>query len=225
MRFFRRGCRWVRQQRWRYLDHTLSESDRTEIERHLGVCMPCRAVYAEAQLILEMLKHGQPLPPQLKRKVPRPAHRTPLKAGIALIVIVLLVSGTYLVLNVPVERWLSQRGLARSSQPSPSPANPPPVALVESLPEVPPNRADAPVSAETATPKLAPPKQTLAQPSTTPQRPPTKSATNRPRTRRPARHPNASSKPTPTPPPEGTVEIYDAGGNLIKRHQIKEDSP
>lgn len=225
MRFFKRGCRWLRQQRWRYLDHTLSESERADIERHLGVCLPCRAIYAEAQLILEMLKQGQPLPPQLKRKIPRPAHRTPLKAGIALIILVLLASGTYIVLNVPVEQWLSQRGFARSSQPSPPLANSPPVAVVESLPEISPSHAPTPISHENATPKLAPLKQTLAQPTIAPKKPPIKAPAHRPPARRPTRRPNTPSKPAPTPPPEGTVEIYDAGGNLIKRHQIKEDSP
>jgi len=213
-------CRWVRQQRWRYLDHTLSNTARVEVEQHLSTCVPCRAVYAEAQLVLEMLKKGQPLPPELKQKLVLPRRSWAVMLGWLAVITLVLVAVGYGVLRLHGARLVSEAH-NRAHEPQT-----PPVAVVETPSVVPTSITDSPLNrAETSPPPLSkyPPVNIPPTPKATIPAPRQVAPKKRP-TQRLQSLPKPVQKPSrQSPPPEGTVEVYDTEGNLIHRRQISEE--
>lgn len=227
MPIFRRGCRWVRRQRWRYLDQTLSESERAAVERHLSRCIACRALIAEAQLALEMLKKGQPLPPNLKQKLAPSRSISLVRIALALTVLALMVGAVYWSFPPEVKtRVLRQKVVFPGVEHE---GSKPPVAVLESstpaeAPPQPAVEAPKPQSKVSEPPKPAKPVVKSAPPK--PALEPARKPTSKPPVRRgaPPRNPAPKARASqPTAPPEGTIEIYDAEGNLIRRQKLQEE--
>lgn len=232
-----KGCRWVRCHIWHYLDQTLPPEQREQVERHLGVCVPCRAHLTQAQQVLERLQQGQTIPKELQHLLPT-SYRKPrlVRVALGLIWLVLVSGGVYL--------WLTYQGqwiltLPKATDMSASKAeNPSAVPLLteqtltsskepaqDTTPEPPrPRIVIAPTEPltppETEKPSLTPP---LATANPTPSKQP---SVSRPQPK-PQRSPKPSNAPAPpqansTLPPVGSVEVYDSEGRLVKRHQIEE---
>lgn len=214
-----RNCRWVRRQRWRYLDHTLRPTEQAEVEQHLSACVPCRAVYAEAQLALEMLKKGQSLPPELKKKLLPERRGWAVVLGRLAVITVVLAAVGYGVLRLHGARLVSEaHNRAQAPQtPTVSTVETPSV-VSPATPDSPPNRTETnrPPLSKRSPPNISPhPKATVPAPR---QVAPKKRPIKRPRSL-----PKPVQKPSrKAPPPEGTVEIYDTEGNLLHRRQIPE---
>ncbi len=224
-------CGRVRRQRWQYLDGTLSDRQRAAIEAHLMQCIGCRAEYARAACALESLQKGLPLEPDMLPARPRRWR------------IVLLLTLT--VLGAGSGLWLSevsgrsrevsperdtQATLNPSPQPSPkrgegdsriSPQREEGVAKIlspsggesagEGALHSTPSRNRSPLRGEGAAKTLSPSggegtgegvRRTTTKPTA--------------RKKRPAR-----SAPKPAPPPEGTIEVYDESGQLIRRDNVR----
>lgn len=227
MPIFRRGCRWVRRQRWRYLDQTLSESERAAVERHLSRCIACRALITEAQLALEMLKKGQPLPPNLKQKLAPSRSISLVRIALALTVLTLGVGAVYWSFPHEVKTRVF-RGEVAFPEVEPE-SSKPPVAVLE-----PPTPSGAPPQPAVEAPKPQPkvseppnPARPVVKPaSPKPALEPAQKSTSKPAVRQgaPARNPAPKERAAqPTTPPEGTIEIYDAEGNLIRRQKLQEE--
>lgn len=232
------SCRWVRQRKWRYLDGTLPAPQKRLVEAHLQACIPCRAEFVQAQDALQALTAGKPLTPEQQRALRRPqSGLTPIRVAGAAIFALLLGVGGYLwrtqgdtLLERLAARGATPAAVAESEMaespsapieaPSAAQAEPPPsenvpVVSVETSPIEPPPAA--PKSAEVAPkPAETPPRAAAPAP---PRRP--SSAQTRPAPPRRANTPPKQST-APAPPPEGTVEVYDAAGNLIQRRQLQE---
>lgn len=232
------SCRWVRQRKWRYLDGTLPAPQKRLAEAHLQTCIPCRAELAQAQDALQALTAGKPLTPEQQRALRRPKSTlTPLRvAGVAILALMLGVGG-YLWRtqgDALLER-LAARGAAPGAVAEGTVAEPPPAPTEATPPapvEPPPSEPVPTVPVETSpieSPAAAPKPVEIAPKSA--ETPPRAAAPAPPRRTsatpvRPARPRRASTPPkqtsTPAPPPEGTVEVYDAAGNLIQRRQVQE---
>jgi hypothetical protein len=216
-------CGWARWRKWRYLDDTLPAPQKRQVEAHLQVCLPCRAEFTLAQDALNALAAGKPLTPEQQRALQRPkSGLTPSRAAVVAILALLLGAGVYLwrVQGAALLERLSARGapatsVAESAVAEPPPAPTEPVVRPEAPPTEPPTAEPKPI-------EIAP-KPADTPPRVVPPSPPRRTGTTltRPDASRRASPP---SKPAsqPTTPPEGTVEVYDAEGNLIQRKQLQE---
>ena len=214
-------CGWVRRRKWRYLDGTLPAPQKRQVEAHLQVCIPCRADFTLAQDALNALAAGKPLTAEQQRALQRPKPAlTPSRAAAVAILALLLGAGVYLwrVQGDALLERLTARGtpppaaaVAESAvaESSPAPSEPEPAVRPEPAPIEPP--AAEPKPAEAAPkPVEAPPRAASPTPPRRPATAPT----------RPATPPKPPAPPAT--PPEGTVEVYDAEGNLIQRKQLQE---
>jgi hypothetical protein len=221
-------CGWARRRKWRSLDGTLPAPQKRQVEAHLQVCIPCRVEFTQAQEALNALAAGKPLTPEQQRALQRPKPAlTPSRAAAVAILALLLGAGVYLwrVQGEALLERLTARGVsepaaaavAESAIAAPTPAP------MESQPAVRPE--PAPLATPPAEPK---PVEVAPKPAETPPRaaPP---ASARPTSAAPTRPaPSKRASPPPKPPappatpPEGTVEVYDAEGNLIQRKQLQE---
>ncbi|BCW94688.1 MAG: zf-HC2 domain-containing protein [Fimbriimonadales bacterium] len=209
-------CGWARRRKWRYLDGTLPAPQKRQVEAHLQVCIPCRAEFTLAQDALNALAAGKPLTPEQQRALQRPKPRLTLSRAAALAILALLIgAGVYLwrVQGDALLERLAARGApaaaaVESAGVAPSPAPPEPAARPEPPPMEPPPVAPKPVEA-------------APKPAETPPRAVSPPAPARPATPRRVSAPPKPAAP-PATPPEGTVEVYDAAGNLIQRKQLQE---
>jgi len=217
-------CGWARRRKWRYLDGTLPAPQKRQVEAHLQVCIPCRAEFTLAQDALNALAAGKPLTAEQQRALQRtkPA-LTPSRAAAVAILALLLGAGVYLwrVQGDALLERLTARGVPEPAAvaesaiaaPNPTPSEPEPAIRPEPAPIEPPAAEPKPVE---VAPKPAETPPRVASPSpprrTTPMRPaPPRRASQLPKQPAP-----------PATPPEGTVEVYDAEGNLIQRKQLQE---
>jgi outer membrane biosynthesis protein TonB len=208
------------------LDGTLPAPQKRQVEAHLQVCIPCRVEFTQAQEALNALAAGKPLTPEQQRALQRtkPA-LTPSRAAAVAILALLLGAGVYLwrVQGEALLERLTARGVAEPAAaavaesaiaaPNPTPSEPEPAIRPEPAPIEPPAAEPKPVE---VAPKPAETPPRVASPSpprrTTPMRPaPPRRASQLPKQPAP-----------PATPPEGTVEVYDAEGNLIQRKQLQE---
>ena len=217
-------CGWVRRRKWRYLDGTLPAPQKRQVEAHLQVCIPCRAEFTLAQDALNALAAGKPLTAEQQRALQRPKPAlTPSRAAAVAILALLLGAGVYLwrVQGDALLERLTARGVPEPAAvaesaiaaPNPTPSEPEPAIRPEPAPIEPPAAEPKPVE---VAPKPAETPPRVASPSpprrTTPMRPaPPRRASQLPKQPAP-----------PATPPEGTVEVYDAEGNLIQRKQLQE---
>jgi len=216
------NCNWVRKQKWRYLDKTLSASLQQRVEAHLAVCIPCRAEFAQAQEAMDALIAGKPLTPEQQRALQRPRARLSLSKVAAMGILALLIGvGIYLwrVQGDALLARLSQRGAESTTLASPTSLKP--AAAAE--PSAPPTTISQ--SESIATPVVEPRMlETPPKPAGTEAR--SQSPTTNSRPSSPPKRPRATiAKPNPMPQPttpaEGVVEVYDEAGNLVKREQIR----
>jgi hypothetical protein len=218
-------CGWARRRKWRYLDGTLPAPQKRQVEAHLQVCIPCRVEFTQAQEALNALAAGKPLTPEQQRALQRPKPAlTPSRAAAVAILALLLGAGVYLwrVQGEALLERLTARGV------------PEPAAVAESAIAAPtpvptePEPAVRPELAPLATPPAEPkPVEVAPKPAETPPRAAPPAPTRRATPTRPAPPRRASQLPKqPAPPaatpPEGTVEVYDAEGNLIQRKRLQE---
>jgi hypothetical protein len=218
-------CGWARRRKWRYLDGTLPAPQKRQVEAHLQVCIPCRADFTLAQDALNALSAGKPLTPEQQRALQRPKPAlTPSRAAAVAILALLLGAGVYLwrVQGDALLERLTARGtpppaaaVAESAvaESSPAPSEPEPAMRPEPAPIEPP--AVEPKPAEAA------PKPVEAPPRAAPPAPTRRATPTRPAPPRRASQP-PKQPAQPATPPEGTVEVYDAEGNLIQRKQLQE---
>ncbi|MCX7925286.1 MAG: zf-HC2 domain-containing protein [Fimbriimonadales bacterium] len=216
----RSDCRWARKQKWRYLDKTLPAPLNRRVETHLAVCIPCRAEFTLAQDALNALAAGKSLTPEQQRVLQRPQARLSLSKVAAVAILALLLGASVYLWRMQgdwLKTLLSQRGTSAATPTAPPPApseqgDTPaatPVQEATIAPPVPPEPKPveaAPAPAEMKTQPKPPQLKTSQRRPPAPQRRPT------------APRPDSQS----TTPVEGTVEVYDAAGNLIKREQVKE---
>jgi len=221
-------CGWVRRRKWRYLDGTLPAPQKRQVEAHLQVCIPCRVEFTQAQEALNALAAGKPLTPEQQRALQRPKPAlTPSRAAAVAILALLLGAGVYLwrVQGEALLERLTARGVAEPAAaavaesaiaaPNPTPSEPEPAIRPEPAPIEPP--AAEPKPAEAA------PKPVEAPPPAASPTPPRRPATAPTRPAPPRRASQPPKQPAqPATPPEGTVEVYDAEGNLIQRKQLQE---
>lgn len=230
------GCRWVRQRKWRYLDGTLPAPQKRLVEAHLQACIPCRAALAQAQDALQALTAGKPLTPEQQRALRRPKSAlTPIRVAAVAILALLLGGAGYLwrtqgdtlmerlaargaapAATVESERAEPSSASMEAAHAEPSPSESVPAVPVETSPIEPPPVAPKP--AEVAPkPAETPPRAAAPAPPRRPSSPQTRPVSPPQRTSPPPKQATA-----PAPPPEGTVEVYDAAGNLIQRKQLQE---
>jgi hypothetical protein len=221
-------CGWARRRKWRYLDGTLPAPQKRQVEAHLQVCIPCRVEFTQAQEALNALAAGKPLTPEQQRALQRPKPAlTPSRAAAVAILALLLGAGVYLwrVQGEALLERLTARGVAEPAAaavaesaiaaPTPVPTEPQPAVRPELAPLATPPAEPKPVEvapkpAETP-PRAAPPASAR----------PTSAAPTRPAPSKRASPPPKPPAP-PATPPEGTVEVYDAEGNLIQRKRLQE---
>jgi hypothetical protein len=221
-------CGWVRRRKWRSLDGTLPAPQKRQVEAHLQVCIPCRVEFTQAQEALNALAAGKPLTPEQQRALQRPKPAlTPSRAAAVAILALLLGAGVYLwrVQGEALLERLTARGVAEPAAaavaesaiaaPTPVPTEPQPAVRPELAPLATPPAEPKPVEvapkpAETP-PRAAPPASAR----------PTSAAPTRPAPSKRASPPPKPPAP-PATPPEGTVEVYDAEGNLIQRKRLQE---
>jgi len=218
-------CGWARRRKWRYLDGTLPAPQKRQVEAHLQVCIPCRAEFARAQDALNALAAGKPLTPEQQRALQRPKPAlTPSRAAAVAILALLLGAGVYW-WRVQGEALLGQltaRGVAEpaavaesaAATPSPAPSEPEPAVRSEPAPIASPDAEPKPV--------VATPKPAEMPPRTAPPVPTRRTTPTRPAPQKRTSPPPQTPAPPATTPPEGTVEVYDAEGNLIQRKQLQE---
>jgi hypothetical protein len=220
-------CGWARRRKWRYLDGTLPAPQKRQVEAHLQVCIPCRAEFTLAQDALNALAAGKPLTAEQQRALQRtkPA-LTPSRAAAVAILALLLGAGVYLwrVQGDALLERLTARGVASLpaavaesaiAAPNPTPSEPEPAIRPEPAPIEPPAAEPKPVE---VAPKPAETPPRVASPASAR---PTSAAPTRPAPSKRASPPPKPPAP-PATPPEGTVEVYDAEGNLIQRKQLQE---
>jgi hypothetical protein len=215
-------CGWVRRRKWWYLDGTLPAPQKRQVEAHLQVCLPCRAEFTLAQDALNALAAGKPLTPEQQRVLQRPkSGLTPSRAAGVAILALLLGMGVYLwrAQGAALLERLSARGMpaavAESAVAEPTPAPSEPAVRPEAPPLTPPATEPKP-TAIVPKPADTPPRAIPPSPPRRPSAPPTRTAP-------PKRASTPPIKPAqPTALPEGTVEVYDAQGNLIQRKQLQE---
>ena len=227
-------CGWARRRKWRYLDGTLPAPQKRQVEAHLQVCIPCRVEFTQAQDALNALTAGKPLTPEQQRALQRPKPAlTPSRAAAVAILALLLGAGVYLwrVQGEALLERLTARGTpppvaavaesAVATPTEPEPAVPPERPPTEPEPAVRPERL--PIEPPAAAPK---PVEVAPKPAETPPRAAPPAPTRRATPTRPAPPRRANQPPKqpaqPATPPEGTVEVYDAEGNLIQRKRLQE---
>ena len=218
-------CGWARRRKWRYLDGTLPAPQKRQVEAHLQVCIPCRVEFTQAQEALNALAAGKPLTPEQQRALQRPKPAlTPSRAAAVAILALLLGAGVYLwrVQGDALLERLTARGVPEPAAVAESAIAAPTPAPMESQPAVRPE--PAPLATPPAEPK---PVEVAPKPAETPPRAAPPAPTRRATPTRPAPSKRASPPPKPpappaATPPEGTVEVYDAEGNLIQRKQLQE---
>ena len=219
-------CGWGRRRKWRYLDGTLPAPQKRQVEAHLQVCIPCRVEFTQAQEALNALAAGKPLTPEQQRALQRPKPAlTPSRAAAVAILALLLGVGVYLwrVQGEALLERLTARGVAEPAAaavaesaiaaPNPTPSEPEPAIRPEPAPIEPPAAEPKPVE---VAPKPAETPLRVASPS-----PPRRTTPMRPAPPRRASQP-PKQPAQPATPPEGTVEVYDAEGNLIQRKRLQE---
>ena len=222
-------CGWARRRKWQYLDGTLPAPQKRQVEAHLQVCIPCRVEFTQAQEALNALAAGKPLTPEQQRALQRPKPAlTPSRAAAVAILALLLGVGVYLwrVQGEALLERLTARGVSEPAAaavaesaiaaPTPVPTEPEPAVRPELAPLATPPAEPKPVEvapkpAETP-PRAAPPASAR----------PTSAAPTRPAPSKRASPPPKPPAPPAATPPEGTVEVYDAEGNLIQRKQLQE---
>jgi hypothetical protein len=219
-------CGWARRRKWRYLDGTLPAPQKRQVEAHLQVCIPCRTEFTLAQEALNALAAGKPLTPEQQRALQRPKPAlTPSRAAAVAILALLLGAGIYLwrVQGDALLERLTARGVPEPAAVAESAIAAPAPAPMESQPAVRPE--PAPLATPPAEPK---PVEVAPKPAETPPRVaspasarPTSAAPTRPAPSKRASPPPKPPAP-PATPPEGTVEVYDAEGNLIQRKHLQE---
>jgi len=222
-------CGWVRRRKWRYLDGTLPAPQKRQVEAHLQVCIPCRVEFTQAQEALNALAAGKPLTPEQQRALQRPKPAlTPSRAAAVAILALLLGAGVYLwrVQGEALLERLTARGVSEPAAaavaesaiaaPNPTPSEPEPAMRPEPAPLATPPAEPKPAEAAPKPVEAPPP----AASPTPPRRPAT--APTRPAPPKRASQPPKQPAPPATTPPEGTVEVYDAEGNLIQRKQLQE---
>jgi outer membrane biosynthesis protein TonB len=218
-------CGWARRRKWRYLDGTLPAPQKRQVEAHLQVCIPCRAEFTLAQDALNALAAGKPLTAEQQRALQRPKPAlTPSRAAAVAILALLLGAGVYLwrVQGDALLERLTARGVPEPAAvaesaiaaPNPTPSEPEPAIRPEPAPIEPPAAEPKPVE---VAPKPAETPPRVASPS-----PPRRTTPMRPAPPRRASQLPKQPPPPATTPPEGTVEVYDAEGNLIQRKQLQE---
>jgi outer membrane biosynthesis protein TonB len=209
------------------LDGTLPAPQKRQVEAHLQVCIPCRAEFTLAQDALNALAAGKPLTAEQQRALQRtkPA-LTPSCAAAVAILALLLGAGVYWwrVQGDALLERLTARGVAEPAAaavaesaiaaPNPTPSEPEPAIRPEPAPIEPPAAESKPVE---VAPKPAETPPRVASPS-----PPRRTTPIRPAPPRRASQLPKQPAPPATTPPEGTVEVYDAEGNLIQRKQLQE---
>ena len=217
-------CGWARRRKWRYLDGTLPAPQKRQVEAHLQVCIPCRVEFTQAQEALNALAVGKPLTPEQQRALQRPKPAlTPSRAAAVAILVLLLGAGVYLwrVQGDALLERLTARGVPEPAAVAESAIAAPTPAPMESQPAVRPE--PAPLATPPAEPK---PVEVAPRPAETPPRAAPPAPTRRATPTRPAPPRRASPPPKPpappATPPEGTVEVYDAEGNLIQRKRLQE---
>ena len=221
-------CGWVRRRKWRSLDGTLPAPQKRQVEAHLQVCIPCRVEFTQAQEALNALAAGKPLTPEQQRALQRPKPAlTPSRAAAVAILALLLGVGVYLwrvqgeaLLERLTARGVSEPAAAAIAESAIAAPNPAPM---ESQPAVRPEPAPIEPPAVEPKPAEAAPKPVEAPPPAALPTPPRRPATAPTRPAPPRRASPPPKQPTqPATPPEGTVEVYDAEGNLIQRKQLQE---
>jgi hypothetical protein len=218
-------CGWVRRRKWRYLDGTLPAAQKRQVEAHLQVCIPCRAEFTLAQDALNALAAGKPLTPEQQRALQRPKPAlTPSCAAAVAILALLLGAGVYLwrVQGDALLERLTARGVPEPAAvaesaiaaPNPTPSEPEPAVRPELAPPATPPAEPKPVEVA--------PKPAETPPRAAPPAPTRRATPTRPAPPRRASQPPKQLAPPATTPPEGTVEVYDAEGNLIQRKRLQE---
>lgn len=234
----RRGnCSWARRQKWRYLDKTLPAPVSRQVEAHLAVCIPCRAEFAQAQEALDALRAGKPLTPEQQRMLKSAGGAPVWKRAAAMLLLLALVGvGAYL-WRLPSDALftrLNERGLETEPIPVPPPEVLPPEPKPSGESEQPSGPMPEPLNIQDALQPAPPPTETPAPPpapqveveprpapaAEQPRKPPP--PTNPPPRRRANPQPAPKPQPKPATPAEGTVEVYDEAGNLIRREQLQE---
>lgn len=244
----RRGeCGWARKHKWRYLDKTLPAPKARRVEAHLTVCLPCRAEFALAQEALDALAAGKPLTPEQQRLLQgsRQAPSLGKRLTAMAMLTVLIGVAAYLWRLSGDAMWtrLNEWGVESGSMtPAPVPAPEPDLANRNA-----PAERIEPLDIESALEPAAPPIEMPApRPEDQPRpKPPAPRIDDQPRLKPPAPvnpvpRSTASSTKKPTPsrrartapstatseqqgkPAEGTVEVFDEEGRLIKRERVKE---
>ncbi len=229
-------CKRVRHRCWRYLDGTLSARERAWVERHLVGCGECRAVFAQAASILEMLQKGLPIGSDSLPSLPRHLRRYLLPKEKPdgwrwsvmlplLVALIGLVGGMGLVRFVPTD----SRPPLTSSQAKP--ISPKPTSRLEAgeahggilrdlgVPPPPLQSGDTPRPKRLQARPLS--KGTAPQDASRARRLKSSSPKRIASPRRQMVRPSQSQPPLQTPPPEGTVEVYDPSGQLVKRDRVR----
>jgi hypothetical protein len=224
-------CGWARRRKWRSLDGTLPAPQKRQVEAHLQVCIPCRVEFTQAQEALNALAAGKPLTPEQQRALQRPKPAlTPSRAAAVAILALLLGAGVYLwrVQGDALLERLTARGVSDPHQPLPPSPRARSLRIVSCAQRARACRASR-TRADLATPPAvepkpaeAAPKPVEAPPRAAPPAPTRRATPTRPAPPRHASQPPKQPAPPPTTPPEGTVEVYDAEGNLIQRKQLQE---
>ncbi len=213
-----KGCWWVRRHLWHYLDRTLPAHQHEQVERHLEVCVPCRAQLAQAQQLLEALQQGRPVPESFQSLVP---HK-PRLASVGLGLILVMVIGSGLLLLQGHLQNLTQRSTTQLEA-SAVPLEP----IQNEGKEAQSKPADSPADKSPTPPRstivVIPSAEPIRPPEPEPPAPQPMPALNRATTPKRSTAPAPSQQPSKDAlPPAGTVEVYDAEGRLIKRQSIDE---
>jgi hypothetical protein len=218
-------CGWARRRKWRYLDGMLPAPQKRQVEAHLQVCIPCRVEFTQAQEALNALAAGKLLTPEQQRALQRPKPAlTPSRAAAVAILALLLGVGVYLwrVQGEALLERLTARGVPEPAAvaesaiaaPNPTPSEPEPAVRPELAPPATPPAEPKPVEVA--------PKPAETPPRAAPPAPTRRATPTRPAPPRRASQPPKQLAPPDTTPPEGTVEVYDAEGNLIQRKRLQE---
>ncbi|MFN7018478.1 MAG: zf-HC2 domain-containing protein [Fimbriimonadales bacterium] len=212
----RSNCTWARKQKWRYLDKTLPAPLSRRVEAHLAVCIPCRAEFTLAQDALDALATGKPLTPEQQRTLQPPTRRLSLSKVAAIAILALLVGAGIYLWRMQGDALLTRLSARGSNDALPTMPEPTVPTELNTL-ALPGTTEATPPAAPEQKPIEAAPK--LVEFETSPKPP----QATLPRRAQPAPRRVAPTKPNlqATSPAEGTVEVYDETGALIKREQMK----
>ncbi|MEN3000360.1 MAG: zf-HC2 domain-containing protein [Armatimonadota bacterium] len=215
-------CGRVRKRRWRYLDNTLSTRERAWVDRHLAQCIGCRTEFARAAFVLESLQKGLPLEPDLL-----PSRPKRWLVGVSLLIALLgLIGGIGLVRFSNFALPTPTRSLSPATSPFPSKAE----SGVQALSPPPEKGLGVQVNLSAAAPSLhkAPSSHRVGKGQRVRTNAVTYSVRKRAKVqaqskkRSPNRQKAAPSRPlSHATPPEGTVEVFDESGQLVKRAQLR----